>query len=369
MRHALSLLLLLATAARAQPAAVAGTVRDAAGAPLPGVNVYLSGTTRGAASGADGRFEIAGVPPGAYRLVGSMLGFAPDAHDLRLDPGERRTVDLTLAPVALELGGVAVEAARDDRWRRDLERFTTTLLGESANADATRILNPEVLAFRSRWGTLTATASAPLVIENRALGYRLTYDLTEFSASDVRVSYDGDERFEPLPPADSAEAARWASARVHAYRGSLAHLLQALLAGTAEADGFSGTLVMTDPYGARVPFRVAMAEVLERDADGWGTLRFRGQLEVLYARESEAPEYLTSAWFRDRRRRPDSIQRSALLLHGLAARIDPQGTPEDPDAVTVMGYMAFERLADRVPEDYRPPDAVPDGLGIGQLEP
>ena len=355
MRHALPLLLLLATAAGAQPAVIAGTVRDADGAPLPGANVYLSGTARGAASGADGRFEIAGVPPGAYRLVGSMLGFAPDAHDLRLGPGERRAVDLTLAPVALDLGGVAVEAARDDRWRRHLERFTTTLLGESANADSTRILNPEVLAFHSRWGTLTATASAPLVIENRALGYRLTYDLTEFSASDIRVSYDGDERFEPLTPTDRAEADRWAEARARAYRGSLSHLLQALLSRTAEDEAFSGTHLMTDPNGVRIPFRVSLDGFLERDADGWGTLRFRGQLDVVYAGESEASEYLTSEWFREHRRRPDTIQRSGLLLDGLTARIDPQGTPEDPDAIMVMGYMAFERLADRVPEEYRPP--------------
>ena len=36
------------------------------------------------------------------------------------------------------------------------------------------------------------------------------------------------------------------------------------------------------------------------------------------------------------------------------ARFDPQGTPEDPYAITTSGYLGFERLADAVPEDYVP---------------
>ena len=368
-RSTLLLALLAASALRsaavasAQPpspsetATVVGTVRDADGAPLPGVNVYLSGTARGAATDADGRYEVARVPPGAYRVVASMLGFGPSARGVRLGAGDRARVDFALAEAPLALGAVRVEAERDGRWERHLARFTTTLLGESANADSTALLNPEVLDFRSRWGTLTATARAPLVVENRALGYRLTYDLTEFSASATRVSYDGDERFEPLAPADSAEARRWADARARAYRGSLGHLLQALLAGTAEADGFSFTVTVQDSYVGRPGFRTSGARLMRRNADGWGTLRFRGRLDVVYTGEPEEPEYLTSEWFHERRGRPDEVQRSALVLDGYAVRIDPQGTPEVHDAVTSMGHMAFERLADRVPEEYRLPDA------------
>jgi len=357
-----ALLLALTASAVAQPtvgaselATVAGGVRDTDGAPLPGASVYLSGTSRGDAADAEGRFEIADVPPGAYRLVGSMVGFSPQAVPLRLAPGHAETVALTLTPIALELGGVEVEADRDDRWRRRLEQFEDELLGESANADSTRVLNPEVLRFRSRWGALEAEAVAPLVIENRALGYRLTYDLHVFSACATAVRYDGDQRFEDLEPASAAEAARWAEARARAYRGSLAHLLRAMLAGTAEDEGFTLLYTRDDPFGPDATFRTASRHVMAVDDDGWGTLRARGRLEVTYGGEPEEPAYLRSRWFPDRRSRPDRVQRSALHLDRSLVRIDPQGTPEDPFSMSASGHMGFERLADRVPEDYAPP--------------
>ena len=348
------LALALAGPALAQTATVAGTVRDGDGQALAGASVYLSGTTRGAASGPGGRFEIAGVPPGAYRLVGSLVGFAPDARALELAPGQRAEVDLVLAEAVSELGPVRVEAGRDRRWERRLARFQRVLLGESENADSTRILNPEVLSFRQRWGTLHAEAAAPLVVENRALGYRLVYDLTRFRASPTYVDYDGDERFEALVPADSAEAERWRAARARAWRGSLMHLLQSLLAGTAEAEGYSFQQVGDDRLSRHAPRPVSPGRLMSVGADGWGRLRVRGRLLVTYAGEPEEERYLTSDWFREGRGRPDPVQRSTIRLRGLTARVDPQGTPEDPSAVVTSGHMAFERLADLVPEDYRP---------------
>ncbi|WP_420456518.1 carboxypeptidase-like regulatory domain-containing protein [Rubrivirga sp.] len=352
------LLPLLAVAlgsAAAQPAVVAGTVRDADGTPLPGASVYLSGTTRGTSADAGGRFRLEAVPPGAYRVVGSMVGFAPDVRELRLAPGAQAAVDLSLAPATRTLGDVGVEAERDGRWARRLAWFEKALLGESANADSTHVLNPEVLDLRVRWGELRAEATAPLVIENRALGYRLTYDLHAFRASATSVRYDGDEHFEAMAPASPAQAERWAAARARAYRGSLAHLLQSLLVGTAEAEGYSFEIAREDTYGAWRTVRAPTRWLMDVDADGWGTLRVRGRLDVTYAGEPEEPAYLRSEWFREPRRRPDSAQRSSLTVDRGRARVDPQGTPEDPFSISTSGHQAFERLADRVPEDYRPP--------------
>ena len=358
VRRALPLLILAAASAAAQPTAtVSGTVRDADGAPLPGASVYLSSTTRGAAADAEGRFRLEAVPPGAYRLVASMVGFRPAVHAVRLGAGDDLEAPLVLEAAAVALGGVAVEAERDGRWQRRLAWFTRALVGESANADSTRLLNPEALDLRVRWGELRAEARAPLVFENRALGYRLTYDLHAFSASATRVRYDGDERFDPLPPASNAEAARWAAARLRAYRGSLAHLLRSMLAGTSADEGFSLTWFREGAFGVWPSVRVSARRLMDREADGWGTLRARGRVEVVYDGEPEEPAYLASEWFRERRSRPDPVQRSALHLERSAVRIDPQGTPEDPFAVATSGHLAFERLADRVPEDYRPPPA------------
>lgn len=353
---AVGLLLSLATAADAQPAAVVGVVRDAAGSPLPGASVYLSGTTLGDATDGAGRYRVEAVPPGAYRLVASLVGYAPSVREITLTRGSRAGVDFRLDGSTLDLGTVEVEARADRRWPRKLEEFTRVLLGETVNAAETRILNPEVLDLRLRWGTLRAEAAAPLVIENRALGYRLTYDLHTFEAGATQVRYHGDERFEALVPADSAEAERWAAARARAYRGSLRHLLRALLTGDAEVEGFTLTLAPEDPFRPNVGASerpVRASDLVRVDATGWGTLRLGGRLGVVYHREAEDPEYLRSEWFSERRSRPDEVQRSSVTAL-TPVRVDPQGTPEDPFALSSAGYMAFERLADLVPAEYGP---------------
>lgn len=358
MIRPLLLLVAFATPAASQTAAVWGVVRDAGGAVLPGASVYLSGTTRGTAADADGRYEIADVAPGAYRLVASLVGYEPAVHEVRLTAGARAGLDLALAPATVGLDEIRVEAPTDRKWHKRLERFTQALLGETANAAQTVLLNPWVLDFRVRWGTLHATAAAPLEIENRALGYRLVYDLHEFHGSASRVSYDGDERFEELAPASAAEADRWADARERAYLGSDRHLFQALLAGRAQEEGFRLTIVRDDRpgrglYASDRPAR----NVMRPDTAGWGVLRVQGRLDVVYADEAEAPEYLDSEWFRERRGRPDRVQRSSIRVSRGRAWIDPQGTPDDPFAVTTTGYFAFERLADLLPDEYAPQNA------------
>ena len=349
-------LAVLVTAASAQPATVSGVVRDAEGGPLPGVSVYLSGTTRGAAADREGRYRLGAVEPGRYRLVASLLGYTPAVQAVRLAPGAALTLDVVLTPDTATLAPITVEAQADRRWQRHLDRFRRALIGESSNADSTRILNPEVLDFRVRWGTLTATARAPLVIENRALGYRLHYDLQAFEASAGEVRYDGDEVFEPLVPASADQAMRWAAARWRAYRGSAPHLLRALLDGTAEAEGFTLTLARTDGYD-RAGSEISMpttGDRLIRRRDGQAWLTVSGRLGVTYHREAEEPAYLASEWFAERRARPESVQRSGLRVERGGAALDPDGTPLDPFAVSTSGYFAFERLADRVPRDFLP---------------
>lgn len=350
--------LVVSASVGAQSAVIEGTVRDSDGVLLPGASVYLSGTTLGDAADAEGRYRIESVPPGAYRLVGSLVGYATEVVEIRLAAGARPRFALVLAPATLDLGTIRVEAERDPRWQRRLEQFTRALIGESDNAAETTILNPEVLDFRMRWGELRATARAPLVIENRALGYRLVYDLHEFRASATSIRYDGDERFEELTPASDEEAAWWEAARARAYRGSLRHLLRALLADALDENEFSLRLHRDDSFLrhlSKMGLPVSARRLMRIDDDGWGTLQASGRLEVTYRGEPEEAAYLESEWFNERRRRPDSVQRSTVEVDRGHARIDSQGTPEDPFALVTMGHIAFERLADLVPEEYLPP--------------
>ena len=55
-----------------------GVVRDlATGETMPGVNVIIEGTLRGASTDADGRFTIPSVTPGTCNLVFSFISYKP----------------------------------------------------------------------------------------------------------------------------------------------------------------------------------------------------------------------------------------------------------------------------------------------------
>ena len=81
------MLMLLPGAAAAQvTGSVAGIVRDASGAVLPGVTVTITGAAlqrerSSATSGADGTYRIQLVPPGVYDVSADLAGFTPQNRD------------------------------------------------------------------------------------------------------------------------------------------------------------------------------------------------------------------------------------------------------------------------------------------------
>lgn len=88
-----TLLVLLAGAASlsAQSLTVTGTVRDAAGYPLPGAAVIVDGTGNGAVTDLDGRYELHGVAPSASLTV-DILGYKGQTVKV----GGRTVVDFIL---------------------------------------------------------------------------------------------------------------------------------------------------------------------------------------------------------------------------------------------------------------------------------
>jgi hypothetical protein len=75
---ALSSILMFGVAfpAFAQSGRIMGVVYDAqSNERLPGANVVIQGTSRGAASDLEGRYSITAVPPGEHTLIVSYIGY------------------------------------------------------------------------------------------------------------------------------------------------------------------------------------------------------------------------------------------------------------------------------------------------------
>ena len=94
---------------------IAGTVKDQeTGDPLPGANVIIEGTNRGAATDPEGRFLIINVTPGTYNLKIQMMGYAPAlVTDIRVFSDRTRTINVDLSMMVIEGQEVVVVAGRE----------------------------------------------------------------------------------------------------------------------------------------------------------------------------------------------------------------------------------------------------------------
>ncbi len=100
--------LLVTPAAQAQTGTIAGTVTDSlSGNPLPGANVVIVGTQIGAATNANGRYEISGLEPGTYNVAATFVGYGNKVErDVQVSAGEVTQVDFQLTPSAIMLDQV-----------------------------------------------------------------------------------------------------------------------------------------------------------------------------------------------------------------------------------------------------------------------
>ena len=169
---AIAVLLLLAIPASpalaqsgAAAADVSGTVSDASGGVLKGASISLTqidtGLVRDTTTGADGRFAVAGLPIGAYRLRVAARGFVAQTTDVTLSLGGHAPFAFVLA-----IGGVSsdvvvpsrppgVDVARTDTSRVIDQREITRLPINGRNFIDFATLTPGATFDR---GSISATS-------------------------------------------------------------------------------------------------------------------------------------------------------------------------------------------------------------------
>ncbi|HEY0994470.1 MAG TPA: SusC/RagA family TonB-linked outer membrane protein [Gemmatimonadaceae bacterium] len=116
LAHAALALLLATSAAAAQGVGrITGTVTDSAsGRPLAATTITVVGTRLGAMTDANGRYAIAGVAAGTYRLEARHLGYrARSVTGVRVADGQATALDLRLAVAPLSLEAVVTTGVVD----------------------------------------------------------------------------------------------------------------------------------------------------------------------------------------------------------------------------------------------------------------
>ena len=114
---------------------IAGTVTDSeTGTGLPGVNVYIEGTTQGTATNVDGEYSIIGVSPGTYTVMVSFVGFAAQrTENVQVNAGLTVEVNFDLREEVYE-GEEIVIVAQKPLVQKDLTATTAIVSGDQIRA-------------------------------------------------------------------------------------------------------------------------------------------------------------------------------------------------------------------------------------------
>lgn len=249
------------TQAKAQ-VTVSGHVFDKeTGEQLPGVSVYIPNSSIGVSGDKSGFFELNTklIPP--FQVNISFIGYQTIAIQVEQSVSN---LELYLEPKTLQMNEVLVEATKDFHWRDFLDYF----LGQSTFSKDCKIVNIEdvIVYFDKGNNRLEAYADKPIIVENKALGYRISYWLDTFVmdyATNITTML-GSPQFEDLLTDKTWRwtKRKWERNRKSAYLGSLNHFVRSVYHQSIKEDGFKVGLLKRVPVSNVYPDSIKHIDTL-----------------------------------------------------------------------------------------------------------
>lgn len=202
--------------------------------------IYLNGTYVGTYSDQNGYFELDITKYSSMPLTISALGY----YSITLsDFSKDKPLIAYLTPKVFELDEVVVKSKSLSRERKEkLILFRNEFLGPTENGQNCEITNENDISFNydSDKDTLKAFASKPLLINNRRLGYKITYYLDKFEYYKKTKSffYQGTIIFNEDSISDKTQKQSIDRRRRYAYLGSRMHFFRELWTNNLSKSGF-----------------------------------------------------------------------------------------------------------------------------------
>ena len=382
---------------------ISGIVRDKKDG-LPGASIYLSGYKIATVADNDGKFKLSNLKPGSYDLLVQIVGYLPYSKSVII-ADQSVQVDLVLKENVAQLDEVTVRA--DPNRQKYINQFKEFFIGKTPNALQCKILNPQVLNvdFDITKSTLTVSTTEFLVVENKALGYRLKYmlDHFEFNSRTHIIYYSGHPFFEELK-ASATKKKKYIAAREIAYYGSSQHFFRSLYANKSKEEGFIINKMIKIPNPNRYPEYLINAnlEKLKTLPEKTGIRKTAGKIDTalfsFWTKQKEMPrtidkfsraEVLTDTLVHDFNQnlkyisytdalliqytkekeslaysntgfwifRPLDVPENEISVANLKSegvRFYENGGIYDSRSLLFEGYWAYEKVADMVPMDYVP---------------
>lgn len=357
-------LLLLAhgttTAQSATYYTIRGRVTDAqSGKPLQVASVFAQHSTLGTATDAEGNFTL-WLPMGGFDLAFTFTGYETVTRRVSGNDDSTQLLQVTMKVREQSLEEVAVKSSNEvkDGLEKYGSFFNEQFIGATPNSAACRLLNPEALKFyfsKKRNRLKVLAPDQPLLLENKALGYRIRYSLDSFTYDyNTQTSlFAGYPLFENMQPASEAETAQWTQNRSVAYRGSILHFMRSLYQRKLQEEGFELQFIVQykerDTAISGLSYYAAMNFSYDDSTRVVEILPNQPQVAVLYKKEKPSPAYLQL-----NPEAPAGFELSIVQVpSGQAIGIEENGYYFDQQDLTITGYWSWEKMADMLPYDYR----------------
>lgn len=339
---------------------ISGKVIDAASKiPMQAASVFAQNTTTGTVTDANGDFTLR-LPNGGYDLVITFTGYQTVSRRISTADAADKNIVIEVKQKENSMEDVVVKASNEvkDGWEVYGSFFLDNFIGKTNNSKNCTITNKEVLKFYfyKKRNRLKVLASAPIELENPALGYKIKYTLDSFVheyGTDAGI-YTGYPYFEELSPRDSMQKISWQENRLKAYKGSMLHFMRSVYNRSLKEEGFEiqyvarsnekDTAIKLNDFYRALNYRKddssMQVDIVPNQPD----------MAVLYSNEEPDPGYLAQ--------NEDAAKAYELsvinIANGESIGIEQNGYFFDQNDITIAGYWTWDKVGDLVPYDYKP---------------
>ncbi|MDR2585255.1 MAG: carboxypeptidase-like regulatory domain-containing protein [Prevotellaceae bacterium] len=324
---------------------ISGTVFDAkTREPIPGVVVYLNGTTLCTTSDNEGRFLLMAGTVMNTSLIISHLSY----ELLTIDkPFEYAIKDFLLKEKVNSISEARVTA---DRYSREAKMmiFKEQLLGTSKAGKSCVIINEEdiVLHFDTETNSLIGSAIQPIIFENKYLGYRVTFDMHTFCVKfsqytldmdkAISISFFGTSSFVDQNPYNYLYAKR----REETFLTSIQYFWKSLISNTLNESNITiynrfkkinqnQYFTILENTTPKKLFLIPDTNIVRKHSSVKESDIF-GVIDVLFSRR----------------------HRSEIVFLTNIVSVDSYGNPSPVDKLIYFGVYGTQRLGDMLPQDY-----------------
>jgi hypothetical protein len=307
MKKSILLLIFICFSIDSYSQIVKGTVLDKDNKkPVTHASIYISGTMVGTNSDDNGLFKLDVSKYLSMPLSISALGY--DQVTLAGFSSEEPVV-VYMTPKVFELKDVVISGKSLIKARKaNLKIFRSCFLGTTPNGLLSNILNEEDIHFKyDESDTVRAYSSKPIIIENKGLGYIVSFFLDEFEY-DRRNNcwfFLGNILFNEDLNIDESLKKRYEKRRRNAFLGSKMQFLRALWNNELDSTGFQVSdikgknlaykdIVIIDDDDAKFLWYPEMLVIYYRNSEPAGSIIFKE--EKVYFDQSGYFDALNIIW-------------------------------------------------------------------------